>query len=423
MYIWRRDTLDEGLRVVTIEVPHLHTAMVSVYVHTGSRHEHAETNGVSHFLEHILFRGCDGYPDSRRLNAAVEGVGGSLNGATCRDHGYYYTLVHPEGVPQVLEVTGRMLAAPLVKEVELERQVILEEILDEVDEDGRLIDVDTLSKRIVFGHHPLSLPIAGTDETVRAIDEAALRRHHAEFYCARNVVITVAGPVKHEAVVATAARAFAGLAPGRPVEDVPPPPFPAGPHLHYVSHRESQTELRLTFPALPESHPDYPAQVVLTRILDDGLTSRLQQEIVESRGLAYALSAGLDLFSDRAVFEIDATTAHKKVPELIGALQTTLARLVREPPDAEELALAKVRHRYGVDFMQDSVGDLVGWFGVGELHGTSLPLEARIAAVSAVTAEDVRRVASELLRPEQMLAVVVGRADEAATRRIVEAAW
>src|SRR5256885_5248941 len=140
-----KSVLANGLRVVTVELGHLHAGMLAAYVRAGSRHEDAEKNGVSHFLEHLFFRGSAGYPDGRLLNSVVEDVGGNLNGVTTRDHGYYYTPVHPERLDIPFAVLGDMLARPLFKEAALAREVILEEILDEGDEAGRDIAADNLS--------------------------------------------------------------------------------------------------------------------------------------------------------------------------------------------------------------------------------------------------------------------------------------
>src|SRR5437660_7569914 len=209
----QKSALSNGLRVVTVELPHLHTGMIAAYVRAGSRHEDPPRNGVSHFLEHLFFRGSHGYPDGRGMNALVEDCGGSLNGVTTRDHGYYYSPVHPLRLEVPFTVLGDMLARPLFKEVELEREVILEEILDEVDEDGRDVDIDNLSKRALFEGHPLGQKIAGTRETVSSLREDDLRSHHARAYGARNLVLCAAGPVRHEDVLRLAEPSFGGLRP------------------------------------------------------------------------------------------------------------------------------------------------------------------------------------------------------------------
>src|SRR4051812_29544427 len=215
----QKSVLDNGLRVVTVELPHLHTGMIAAYVRAGSRHEDPVRNGVSHFLEHLFFRGSHGYPDGRGMNALVEDCGGSLNGVTTRDHGYYFSPVHPAQLDAPLAVLGDMLARPLFKEIELEREVILEEILDEVDEDGRDIDVDNLSKRALFPGHPLGLKIAGTRESVSALTEEHLRAQHARAYGARNLVLCAAGPFSHQEGLRLPEKGFGKLPPGEQPHD------------------------------------------------------------------------------------------------------------------------------------------------------------------------------------------------------------
>src|SRR3954462_9065988 len=215
----QKSVLDNGLRVVTIELPHLHTGMIAAYVRAGSRHEDPAVNGVSHFLEHLFFRGSEGYPEGRAMNALVEDCGGSLNGVTTRDHGYYFSPVHPRRLEVPVAVLGDMLARPLLKEIELEREVILEEILDEVDEKGRDIDIDNLSKRALFPGHPLGMKIAGSGETVRELREEDVRAHHQRAYGAQNLVVACAGPVKHADLVALAEKHFGGLRPGTLLRD------------------------------------------------------------------------------------------------------------------------------------------------------------------------------------------------------------
>ena len=206
-----RDVLPSGLRVVTIETPHLHTALLSVYVRTGSRHETPGNNGVSHFLEHLFFRGSEGWPDTVKMNAAIEEVGGNLNGVTGRDLGFYYTPLHPDYLGVGMRILGDMLTRPRLTDMEVERQIILEEMLDEVDEKGRDIDLDNLSKRLLFGAHPLALKIAGTRESVSALQHGQVLEHFARNYVTGNMVVTAAGRVKHSEVLELAERAFAPL--------------------------------------------------------------------------------------------------------------------------------------------------------------------------------------------------------------------
>jgi len=407
-FTYTKDTLKNGLRVVTIETPHLHTALVSAYVRTGSRHEDPGNNGVSHYLEHMFFRGSKSFPNTVRMNAVVEDVGGNLNGITTRDHGYYYTPLHPAHLDVGVRVLGDMLTRPLFPEFETEREIILEEMLDEVDENGRDIDVDNLSKMILFGGHPLALKIAGTRDSVRAMTLEQLRAHHQRHYIAGNMVFAAAGRVRHTEVVKLVEEAFGALPQGVAVPERSPAVWREGPRFHFVEHDEAQTEFRLNFVTVPEHHPDYPALQLLRRVLDDGLSSRLPFNVVEKRGLAYSIHAGMEAFHDVGLFEIDAASAPNKASLVVEETLKTLAELCANPVSQDELDRAKRRHRMFLDFAQDSPGELVGWFAGTELFRPPETFEDRARLVDAQTAEAVQAVARRYFTRKNLLTVAVG---------------
>jgi predicted Zn-dependent peptidase len=406
---YSREVLPSGLRAVIIETPHLHTAMVAVYVRAGSRHETPEDNGVSHFLEHMFFRGSEGYPDTVRMNALVEDVGGNLNGVTTRDHGYYYTPVHPQHVGVALDVIGDMIARPLLREMEVERQVILEEMLDEVDEEGNDIDLDNLSKMEVFRGHPMGLKIAGTQDSVKRLQRVQLERHLARHYVTGNMVVAVAGPVPPEEVLERIAAAFARVAGGGSTREEPPPPPPTGPWLRFVQHDEAQTEFRLLFPTVPELHPDYPGLQLLRRVLDDGLSSRLPFSVVERRGLAYSLHAGLETFPDCGFFEVDAACAPEKAGLVVEAICETLAEVCGGDLTEAEVQRAQRRHRMFLEFAHDAPGELVGWFGGTELYRRPESFEERCRLIESRSVAEVVRVARAYLHREALGVVAVGQ--------------
>jgi predicted Zn-dependent peptidase len=417
-----RTVLPNGLRVLTARAPGLHSAMIALYVRAGSRHETAAHNGVSHFLEHLFFRGSVGYPDTVAMNAAVEAAGGSLNGITARDHGCYYTPIHPHQVGTGLAVLGDLIRRPLLKEMDVEREVILEEILDEVDAAGRDIDPDNISKRIVFGPHPLGFKIAGTAENVRRLAPRDVRAHHARFYTGTNLVLAVAGPVRAGEVADLAEEHLGALPRGKESQDRPAPRWPAGPRLELVEHDDAQAEFSLSFPCPPERHPDYPIHLCIRRILDDGLSSRLPFEVVERRGLAYALHAGIDTFADSGMTVIDGACAPRKLPRVIEEVLRVLGGLAVRPVPEEELVRVQRRHRMTLAFSLDSVADLAGWYGAGEVLSAPEGFEERCRRVEAVTAADVQRVAAETFRRRNLVAVVVGparRRARASVERVV----
>jgi predicted Zn-dependent peptidase len=417
-----RDLLPNGLRVVTAPAPGLHSAMIALYVRAGSRHEAPRVNGVSHFLEHLFFRGSEGWPDTVAMNAAVESAGGSLNGITARDHGCYFTPIHPGEIGTGLAILGDLVRRPLLREMPVEREVILEEILDEVDADGRDIDPDNLSKRIAYRAHPLGFKIAGTPATVRAIREGDVRAHHARYYTGANLVLAVAGPVRPALVRSLAAEHLSELPRGRRSVDVPPPPWPDGPSLEAVSHEDAQAEFSLSFPCPPERHADYPVHLCIRRILDDGLSSRLPFEIVERRGLAYSLHAGIDTFSDAGMTVVDGACAPAKLPRVVEEILRVLGELAARSVPEQELLRVQRRHRMTLAFSLDSAAELAGWYGSGEVASAPEGFEERCRRVERVTPADVLRVARDTFRRRNAIAVVVGparRRERAAVEKLL----
>jgi predicted Zn-dependent peptidase len=392
--------------------------MIALYVRAGSRHERPETNGVSHFLEHLFFRGSHDWPDTVAMNAAVESAGGNLNGITARDHGCYYTPIHADELPTGLAILGDMLRRPLLREMDVEREIILEEILDEVDGDGKDIDADNLSKRLAFGSHALGFKIAGTPQIIRRLDEKQVRAHHARFYCGTNLVLCVAGPVREAEVVELAEEHLGALPRGRVSRDEAPPPWPEGPSLEHVQHEDAQSELCLNFPCPPEHHPDYPTHLVIRRILDDGLSSRLPFEVVERRGLAYSLHAGIDAFADAGMFAVDGACAPKKLPRVVDEILRVLSELTVRPVAEEELVRVQRRHRMTLAFSLDSAAELAGWYGSGEVLHAPEGFEERCRRVERVTAEDVLRVARATFTRKNLVAVFVGPSTVRARREL-----
>jgi predicted Zn-dependent peptidase len=189
-----RARLSNGLRLLTIATPHLHTASVCLYVRAGSRYETRETNGLSHFLEHMLFRGSGRYPSSFALNLAIEELGGTLYAETGRDYSLYQITLHPKQVARGLDILGDLFSSPAFRDIDLERKIVIEEILEDLDDRGRNVNVDDQSRRLAWGKHPLGFPITGPMRNVRHFSLADVRSHFRRFYGAANMVLAVAGP-------------------------------------------------------------------------------------------------------------------------------------------------------------------------------------------------------------------------------------
>src|SRR3954468_15670657 len=195
-----RSVLPSGLRVITVETPYLHTANLCLYVRAGSRYETPATNGLSHFVEHMLFRGSSRFPDSFALNLGIEELGGTLYGERSRHYSLYQIPLHPRHIARGLEILGDLFSTPAFRDIDLERQIILEEILEDLDDRGRNVNLDDLSRLVAWDKHPLGYTITGPLKNVRRFKLADVRRHFRRFYGADNMVLCAAGPLSHKRV-------------------------------------------------------------------------------------------------------------------------------------------------------------------------------------------------------------------------------
>jgi predicted Zn-dependent peptidase len=408
-----KDVLANGLRVVTIELPHLHGASLVVYAKVGSRYEETRDNGLSHFLEHMLFRGTSRHPSSFALNWAIEALGGTLHAETGRDYSLYQISVPPDALAPGVTILGDLLGAPRLADIDLERQIILEEIAEDLDERGRDVNLDDKVRAALFPGHGLGRKITGPIENVKRFSTADVRRHLRRFYGARNLVLCVSGRVERAAVLRAARKAFGDLHPGREAVAEAPGPLEKAPQVLYIDTPGAQTSVQVQFRGLPEAHPDYVALQALLRVLDDGMSTRLHYTLCDQMGLAYYVSAGVEGFHDTAVFEVHAASSHAKFPELVREILNLLDGLRQEPVRQAELDKAKHRYKNDLRALFDDTDAMAGWYGGTELFYAPPSFQDKVARMDAVSTEDVLRVAREVLVPERM---VVGAAGALGTR-------
>jgi len=401
-------TLENGLGVTTVPLPHLHTAVCALYVKVGARFEVPDDSGLSHFVEHMLFRGTERYPSSLALNTAIEQIGSTLHAETGRDYTLFQLALEPQYVPAAIELLGELLGRPRFSDIELERALILEEINEDYDEQGVEINADDIARGLVFEDHPLGQRIIGPRANVERFTPADVRRHFSAFYGARNANLCVAGPVHHGPIVEAATRALTAMPAGARAEVPAAPPPVAGPRLRHVSDAGSQTSLAVVFRAVPELDPAYIALLALLRVLDDGMSTRLHYRLADQKGLAYSIHAAIEPLADAALFEITGATANAKVPALVKELLALLSGLRRGEVTADELAKARVRYRYETLASIDDAAAMAGWFGGTALYYPPPTLSARLAAMAAIEVDDVVRVADQVLTPDKLAVAAVG---------------
>jgi predicted Zn-dependent peptidase len=392
-----------------------------LYAKAGSRYENHRNNGLSHFLEHMFFRGTAHYPTSYELNDAIEQRGGTLQATTSRDYTCYYVRTHPDYLAAGAEIFGEMFTSPRFGQIEVERQIVIEEILDDYGEDGEDICVDDIGRAQMWPNHPLGYKIVGSRENILRFTVDDLREHQRRFYCASNLVFCAVGAVRRDQVLRAAGAYLQGIPAGPEIPIVAPSDQQSSPRVKLVDDDDTQTEIVISFLALAETHPDYPALQVVRRLLDDGISSRLQKHICEDLGLAYDLSAGTECFVDTGALDINVTVEKKKSARLVSEILGQVKILRDNSITPEEVEKAKRRYRWDLEFSMDGLGEMAGWFGGTELFYSPEPIETYEERVSRVTLDDVHRVAREVFKPERLVVAAIGPFKSTVKRRVREA--
>jgi predicted Zn-dependent peptidase len=417
-----RQTLPNGLRVVAAAVP-AHRVVLSAHVGVGPRYESAADNGISHFLEHMLYRGTPRHPSAHEQALAFEALGGTLVATTGVETGTLAIAIPPESFSPVIELFADVFRRPIFSGLEIEKGIVREEILESLDDDGREIDADRLMRRLVFGAHPLGFSITGTIQRLEQFDANELARHHRAHYVAQNSVIALAGPIDPERAIRQVADQLGDLERGSAPTSTPPPPAD-GPHFSYLRHAaSSQTSIRLGFRAAGDHDPLEAATDLLLRVLDDGMSTRLYHRICDARGLCYDVSAGYESFADSGLVDLAADAAHERAGDVLQELLDLLRELRDDGPRDDELAKAKARHRWQLEALLDDPGDLADFHGAGQLAGTALSLDERRERIDAVTKDQVRTAAQAVLRRETLAVVAVGllaKRGQAALARMID---
>lgn len=420
---WQISSLANGLRVVTTPVPTAQSVSVNVFVGVGSRGEDRRTNGVSHYMEHMLFKGTERRSDAIQIAEAIEGAGGVLNAYTSKELTCYWNQVPFDRLPLALDVLADMFRHSKLEQAEIDRErtVVQQEIRRSHDQPGAW--ASELLSRATFGDQPIGWPIAGTLDTVGAMQRDDFVQHVATHYVPSNTVVSVAGNTTHDEVLALSRELFGDLA------DRPAPP-PATARIAFdddavvVEKRDiAQCNIGIALHALPRMDPDrYPLQVLNT-VLGRGMSSRLFKEVRERRGLAYSVGSGAARYSDAGVMSVSAGVTLEHLEEATSVIRDELFKLTTDAVSEEEITKAR-------DF---SIGNfrlgLESTMALAQRAGESLlmtgeiePIEDVVDAIAAVTPVDVQRVARRLFRPGGFAMAVVGPGGDADRLRAILAA-
>ncbi len=400
----RTTTLDNGLRVVTERMPDVRSVAAGFWVGTGSRDEPADESGASHFLEHLLFKGT-AQRGAREISETVDAVGGDMDAFTAKEYTAFYVRTLHDDAAATMDLLSDILWRPALRagDVEVERQVILEEILQHADEPADL--VHEVWSAAIFPDHPLGRETLGDEATVSALDRDRIRQFWAEHYRPANVVFAAAGQLDHDRMVAAVADGVGGTEGGstpRRTAPVRPPE-----RVAVVEQDTEQAHLVMGVRALDRDHADRYTEGVLEHALGGGLSSRLWQSVREERGLAYSIYSFRNGYAGTGALGVYAGTGPEHLGEVLELVVTVFDNLAADGITQRELEVAQGHLVGEMALSLEDSGARMSRIGRALLvHGHAAPVAEYEAAVRAVTVDDVRRVAAQILSGPRSLAVV-----------------
>ena len=405
---FQKTTLDNGLRVVTSEVAHARSASIGVFVGVGSRYESEAQSGLSHFIEHMVFKGTRRRPTPGEISGAIEGVGGVLNAATEQELTSYWCKVPDFHVQESLDVIFDMLRGSVFNpdDVEKERMVIVEEL--SMINDQPNYKVDALIDEMLWPDHPLGRDIGGTKESIGNITGDAMLGYMADSYTPNNVVVSVAGVVDHDEVVEQVATLAEGWPGGTPTAWAPVTHRHEESQVRVEYRSTEQTHLSIAVPGLSMRHPDRYALGLLSVILGEGMSSRLFVELRETKGLAYDVHSGVAHFLDSGAFVVSAGVDPKRVYDAVETIMEQLSKLKDGVPE-EELDKAKRLIAGRLLLRMEDNWTIANWMGPQELLLDEITgVDEVIDSLNAVGPDNIRKVANDLLVGERLNMAVVG---------------
>ncbi|WP_030266339.1 M16 family metallopeptidase [Streptomyces violens] len=422
----RRTVLPGGLRVVTETLPSVRSVTFGIWANVGSRDETPALNGATHYLEHLLFKGTE-RRSALDISAAIDAVGGEMNAFTAKEYTCYYARVLDADLPLAIDVVCDMLTGSLIREddVDVERGAILEEIAMTDDDPGDC--VHDLFAHTMLGDSPLGRPVLGTVDTVNALNSSRIRRFYKKHYDPTRLVVTAAGNVDHAKVVRQVRRAFEQAGALDRTDAVPTDPrggtkeIRTAGRVEVLGRRTEQAHVILGMPGMPRTDERRWAMGVLNTALGGGMSSRLFQEVREKRGLAYSVYSYTSGYADCGLFGVYAGCRPSQVHDVLKICRDQLEDVAAHGLADEEVERAIGQLRGSTVLGLEDTGALMNRIGKSELcWGDQMSVDDMLARMAAVTPDDVREVARDVLGRRPSLSVI-GPMKDRQTARLHEA--
>jgi len=413
-------TLESGLRVLTVPMANRDSAAVAIWVKAGGRYEPKKISGISHFLEHLMFKGTP-TRNTRQIKEAIEGVGGVLNAFTGEEMTCYFAKLLKQYYPRALDVLSDMVLHSTIPPDEMvkERTVILEEI--KMYRDVPSHHVQDLMGELLWPDQPLGRTLAGTPETVSRMTRSDILKYKKDYYHDSNILVSVSGNVDHDEVLGRVADIYKTRQTKKPSVFVPAKSAQTRPRTHYYEKATEQTHLVIGLHALPRTHPDRYKLGLLHVILGANMSSRLFEEVREKRGLAYEIKSGISGYQDAGSFTVSAGVETKKTVRAVALIMKELSKVKKSFVTAGELRRAKDYFMSQVSLGVEDTLDHLLWAGEKALCSGELPDKAEIQReIERATPADLQRVAQGIFRTGNLNLSLIGPVPEKMQREITQ---
>ncbi len=406
--MYERTVLDNGLPVLTCTMPQTRSVTLAVFVGAGSRYETDAMAGLSHFLEHLPFKGTRDWPTAMHISEAIEGVGGMMNASTDREMTVYWVKVARDHFPRAVSVLSDMILYPTLDpvEVEKEREVILEELRASNDQPG--FRADLLIDEALWPDQAMGRDVGGSIDSVRALQREEIHEYMCRQYVPGNAVIATAGELTHEDVLDHIVPAFGGWQPGEAGSWLPLEERNGQPNVRLEHRRTDQAYICVGLPGVPLDHPDRYAMNLLNAILGGGMSSRLFQELREKESLAYDVHSSANFFRDTGCMVVSCGTEPPKGQRAVTAIMEQLDHM-RDRVGEDELERNREMFKGRLLLRMEDTRSVAMWLGGQELlQGQVRSVDQVVDKLCQVTSDDVQRLANELISQERLNLSVVG---------------
>lgn len=406
---YKRTTLDNGLRLLTAPMPGMRSASIALFFTVGSRYESRQIAGISHFIEHMLFKGTKQYPTARLISEAIEGIGGMFNGSTSKELTSYTARVPGEHLDEVMYVLADMVRHPLFDSTELEkeRHVITEELRSTKDDPQEWVSL--LIDETTWPDLPLGRDDAGFEEVVASLQREQMLAYLDKHYRPNNLVISIAGNIDEEKTVNLVQTLFGDWEPGLQSSYTECfPPLDANPVV--IIHKDTeQINLCLGTLGISYASPDYYAFMLANTILGDGMSSRLFQTIREEQGLAYDIGSYFNSYAETGNFVVSAGIDPSQTDAAMRAITAELNRLCETLVAPDELARITAYIRGSMLLGMEGTHQVASWLGSQEsLRSDILDIDKMVTLVESVTPLDIQRVAQTCFAPQWRRLAIIG---------------